>query len=627
MRLNTYWPAGLKLFIAAGILGAIALPVAFTVAEPLIWPAVGLLIGAAMGIIFYNAPPPAPSMGDREAREAKLYAQAARTFEKAVPAHPKEGLFSVPVHAVIDVPRVLSDMLKPIFRAPPTDLRKQLILNRAGALDLPLTSLDVPHDLALDQFRGTPKEMVEAFLRKTPLLDLFERQIPIAFSDKTRFEHTFIVAPTGRGKTTLLSHFLQNDFDRVERGECSVIIMDPTRQLFNDVARLKRFAGKDTKLVVLDLDDVKFPLAISLFDFGVENVSERNRAAFTNAATSLIQYVFSSLLKMDLTPHQATALSYALKVLTRIPTANINDLVAILKPGGTADYQHIIRQMRPEVQAYFRDTFDNQKDPAQARKKEVVARLENLLSSDELANMFGARETRIDFFELMNDPHVIFINIPNQLLQEEGVEIFGRFFIAMILLAAERRVDIPEKKRLPCFFYIDECHNVIHSDEKVAALMRGVRKFRVGATFLTQDLSAITPPVLEAIIGNVTTTFVSGVRDPGASRFGRYMNVPAEYITNHPRFHQLLQTEGLPRTVSVYVPESPLLEEPRMTDEEYSELQDLMRERYSQRSPRKVLALPAPKGYEPQTPGDLPRLPPPSGGKRSPQRGSKWMRG
>jgi hypothetical protein len=43
--------------------------------------------------------------------------------------------------------------------------------------------------------------------------------------------------------------------------------------------------------------------------------------------------------------------------------------------------------------------------------------------------MFAAPKSKFDFFTEMGASKVILINVPQSLLQEDGVEIVGRFFI------------------------------------------------------------------------------------------------------------------------------------------------------------------------------------------------------
>lgn len=613
-------PVGLLLFLCLGGFAAI-LAIMFLVIsitdEPVEFMPVAivacLLLSAAFGVYSYSETPQ-PKPDDTEARAEAAFAEAVRAFERAVPPHPKEGMFSVPVMEVIDTPRVVVEVMKTILKGPHSDIRRQLNLNRAEVSGMPYRQ-DIG-DLVPEKMKGTPREIVDSYLKGTSLKGLFDRRIPIAFDDETRFQHTFIVGPTGTGKTNLLHHFLERDFARAQKGECSVIVMDSTGDLLPELTRLEQFAIRDgeSRLVLADTNDDAFPLALSLFDLGLKKVSSENRAAFRNSATSLIAYLFRALLDMELTGHQTTALSFAIEVLVEVPSANLSDLIAFLKPNGAKRHQPTIDQMRPAVRSYFRDTFNS--PDVQKRKNEVVARLDGLNARTELSNMFEAREARLNLFDEMNKGKVILINVPRQLLQKEGVEIFGRYFIAMILLAAERRVDIPERRRLPCFLYIDECQNVLYRDEKIAEMLDGVRKFKVGVTLLTQRVGDFNDRVLDAIIGNVATTFASKVKDPIASRFARFMNTRAEFITNQPDYHFALHSRHVTKAVSVPIPKATLTVQPRMTNEHFKDLRALMRERYA--TPVEELHRRVEDGPI-EGPATQDNEPPPS-----PQRPTKW---
>ena len=51
------------------------------------------------------------------------------------------------------------------------------------------------------------------------------------------------------------------------------------------------------------------------------------------------------------------------------------------------------------------------------------------------------------------------INTAKDLLKQDGCEIFGRFFIALLVQAVQERAAIPENKRRATFVYIDEAQD------------------------------------------------------------------------------------------------------------------------------------------------------------------------
>lgn len=69
--------------------------------------------------------------------------------------------------------------------------------------------------------------------------------------------------------------------------------------------------------------------------------------------------------------------------------------------------------------------------------------------------MFTHPKSKLDLFTEMNAGKMILISTAKDLLKENGTEIFGRFFIAMIAQAAQERAVLPVSERLPIFVYID----------------------------------------------------------------------------------------------------------------------------------------------------------------------------
>ncbi len=73
-----------------------------------------------------------------------------------------------------------------------------------------------------EDYHGTPEEVVEAYLSNTPFERLFKAAVPLRLPDEQRFSGHWIIAPSGRGKTTLLHKLFLEDIGR----EASVIVMD-----------------------------------------------------------------------------------------------------------------------------------------------------------------------------------------------------------------------------------------------------------------------------------------------------------------------------------------------------------------------------------------------------------------
>jgi ABC-type cobalamin/Fe3+-siderophores transport system ATPase subunit len=79
--------------------------------------------------------------------------------------------------------------------------------------------------------KGTPIELIEAYLADTPFKDFFLSKVPFSISQETHFSGHWIVAPPGRGKSTLLHTMFLEDIKR----NASIILMDSKGDLINQL--------------------------------------------------------------------------------------------------------------------------------------------------------------------------------------------------------------------------------------------------------------------------------------------------------------------------------------------------------------------------------------------------------
>ena len=72
-----------------------------------------------------------------------------------------------------------------------------------------------------DKHKGTPREIISAYLHDTPLEAVFDAPIPFSFADAQRYEHTHVVGGSGHGKTQLLQRLILSDLQRESRPHSS----------------------------------------------------------------------------------------------------------------------------------------------------------------------------------------------------------------------------------------------------------------------------------------------------------------------------------------------------------------------------------------------------------------------
>jgi hypothetical protein len=468
-----------------------------------------------------------------------------------------------------------------------TTLQEQLNENvcRASGVD--------PYDekrrkplITADEAELPPIELVETYLKNTPFVNLLLTPVPFHIPQAIRFQHHWIVAPPGTGKSTALQFLLARDLDLVANNEASVVVMESNRDLIKAIEGLKVFApGEvlDGKLLSIDAEDVEWPIALNLFDIGMDDMasySPVDREALHNAVLALYDYIFSALLSAEMTSRQNTLFNFTIQLLLNIPSATLDTLIDLMQPNGLKQYEQYLPTLDSDARRFFDLKFNSRE--FDRTKEQVVDRLFAVKRIRTLSRMFSAPKSKLDFFKEMGSAKVILINVPQSLLQEDGVEIVGRFFISMILLAAHKRQLLPKHQRLPCFVYIDECHDFIKRDPKIPVILDQARKLNVGLILAHQRLAQLQPYVLDALYGATAIKFASQVSDAAAHALARDMRTTPDFILNQSAFHFAAFVRGLTtEAVSVGIPAIDLNAAPRMTEEECRMVRQHVRDTYT----------------------------------------------
>jgi hypothetical protein len=310
----------------------------------------------------------------------------------------------------------------------------------------------------------TGNNLIEDYLHHTPLEVLFSAEVPFTFPEERWFEGTWIVAAQGRGKTNLLRHLI---LERLKE-PCCVIIMDAkaSGDLVRSFDELSMLADR---LVLLN-PGVEHPLAINPLDIG-------------SHSSEFLEYIFSALLESKMTPNQSTLFRMVLRLCVLIPNATLDTFREILQIGWKP-YDTFVRQLPKREQDFFDHQFSAK--GYTERRPEVVARLYTLMTNPVLDAIFQATKTKLDMFELINQPNVICIENNEETLGEQGAEFFGRLMVSLVWAASRRRGQMREEDKLPVYFFIDEAHYTIARDPKVAAIIEQCRAQKIAMIFSHQ---------------------------------------------------------------------------------------------------------------------------------------------
>jgi hypothetical protein len=429
-----------------------------------------------------------------------------------------------------------------------------------------------------------PALLVQNYLAGTPLFPLFDQSLDFTIHTKSRFEHHHIVAGSGHGKTQTLQYLIAHDLEAVASGNRTVIVLDSQGDLIRNIANLAVFAPGGPlhdRIVIIDPSDVEWPVSLNLFDVGMERLSgyaplERER--LTNSILELYDFVLGTLLSAEMTQKQNVIFRYVTRLMLHIPNATIHTLRELMEPDSQKKFADAIATLTGTAKQFFETEFASKE--FEQTKKQVLRRLWGILENQTFERMFAHPRSKLDLFAEMNAGKVILINTAKDLLKEQGTEIFGRFFIAMIAQAAQERATLPASKRTPTIVYIDEAQD--YFDRNIGLILAQARKYNVGMVLAHQYLGQLDPKLQEAFAANTAIKFAGGVSAKDARSLAPMLYCAPELIEAQPKGSFAAHVRGQTKAaVPLSFPFGYLEDLPRMSKAERTALQAVMRDRYA----------------------------------------------
>ncbi|WP_323784152.1 type IV secretory system conjugative DNA transfer family protein, partial [Leisingera sp.] len=429
-------------------------------------------------------------------------------------------------------------------------------------------------------------DVVEVFLKGTRLKELFRLRTPFEIPKTRRFEHTHIVAGSGHGKSQTLQYFIARDLEEVARGDKTVIVIDSQGDLIGNLLRARTLPPE--RIVLIDPEDIGYPVSLNLFSVGQDRLADYGdleRERLTNSIIELYDFVLGSLLSAGMTAKQSVVFRYVTRLMFHIPDATIHTLRELMEPGGTEKYRDQIARLEGTPRRFFETEFDSKEFAS--TKTQVLRRLYGVLENQTFERMFSHPQSKFDMFTEMNAGKLILINTSKSLLKEQGTQIFGRFFIALVAQAAQERATLPDQDRLPSLVYIDEAQD--YFDQNIGVILSQARKYKVGMVMAHQYLGQLSNGLQEAFEANTSIKLAGGVSARDARALAGQMSSDPDTIHRQPKGTFATYVRGLTdRAVPISFPFFVLEKLPRSTKNEIDAIRQHSRERYAEPFQRKA---------------------------------------
>lgn len=402
------------------------------------------------------------------------------TFLQRLPVyeHPQ---FTLPIAELVDLPSTMYDLITPfrderLYSAERCryiwDTFQQNSVT-AGAGKAPVMPQHFKTDL--------PKnEIANLYLKGTPFNQLLQTHIPFGFDDEIRCTHHWCLGHNGTGKTTYLRYFIKADLERVERGECSLIVID-SKKLIREMRTLKQFVTtlEDRVIIV----DPEHPIALNPFYLPQKQ------------SRDVMRYMLANL--SEASDLQTGALSFlvdAAATYDKPSLYTIRDFFTLKKgelPGNFDRFDN-------DTQIWFRSTFN---ELPHLTRSGINQRLANFIKDNAtLCKMLNADRCALDLFDWLNEGgNVLLVDTDRGDDTPEATNILGRLFIALIDQVSTRRTKLDEHTLKPIFCYVDEAMDYIENDKRFADILFKARAQKIAMTVAHHTESQIDVKIQQAL--------------------------------------------------------------------------------------------------------------------------------
>ena len=486
--------------------------------------------------------------------------------------------FTVPLYTLIDANDVVDRIIGTLSSAALADAGLFADLNDQIYRNICVASKIVPYEEHKRPFITAADselpavQLIETYLKGTPLLDLMHTRVPFVIPRKAYRAHGAIFAPTDHGKTQTLQSIIVSFLK--EDDPPAMFIIDSMGAMLKKIERLEVFAGRlNDRLVVLDPHDAQ-PPALNFFKLQGGTDAQQ---------MSLFFYLFKAI-EQGLTPRQATMVAYLVRLMQEIggTLETLREVCEAKQP----KYEDGIARLDPIARSFFQNQFYGKDQLVNQTKQQIAARLYTVGYNPMFNRMFSAAENKFNAFDCIQQKNIVLINTDRLFLGDEGSVIFGRFIIAQCLAAALARAPIPEEDRHLALLVVDEAKSYL--DDQAEKILSDARQFGLGMLMATQAPHQLPEGVQRELASNTSIKMVGPVAYSVASQLARDMHTTPEFIQSmrsydrsHTEFACHVRTDNLtPSAVKLTIPMGILEKEPRMSDTQHAAMRAANRARY-----------------------------------------------
>ncbi|HKR82500.1 MAG TPA: TraM recognition domain-containing protein [Candidatus Saccharimonadales bacterium] len=320
---------------------------------------------------------------------------------------------------------------------------------------------------------------------------------PLVLRPKDRLMATYVLGPSGTGKSTLLANMALQD---IAAGS-GCVVLDPKADTITEI--LARFPKhREDDLWLLDPSDLDVPVGFNpLAAAGREH--ERELAAET--ITSVLRDIYRPFWG----PRTDDLLRAAVLSLVQVPAPNgepfaMTEIPELFTNAALRRYVAGHPRQHQRWRQYWAE-YD-QRSPAEQLNMvgPVANKLRNFTHRTSLRLTLG-QARGLDLSKLFTQAKVLLVPLSEGQIGAESAALLGSLLVGSLWQAALRRAAIPAKQRRPVFVYLDEFQNLVRMSDDVPDMLAMARGMGLGLVLAHQYAKQLPEAVRAAALGTART--------------------------------------------------------------------------------------------------------------------------
>ena len=339
----------------------------------------------------------------------------------------------------------------------------------------------------------------------------YESKIP----NLERKRHTYILAGSGSGKTSLLETFLYSDIQRINQ---SIIIFDLMGKATNSVLK---FVKDSSRLLIIN---PHFHSSITpiINPFQLEN--KNDELAIENRTKAIINAFDIALnLKDGWSVNMKAVLAPSIATLLRKGDSDIYELQKMMNDELNKDLVELGKKSPIKGHRnFFLQEFYN--ESYEITKRAISAKLQVFLNDPTFANLVTGKSTINITKEVNTKGKIIVIKLSSKHM------LFARLMMELIQDIMRERTNIPEEEIVPTHIYLDEFQNYL--TPTIEEILSESRNYKFYVTFAHQSFMQLNKKMQGIVLSNSHIKIVGQCSYDNGKKMAKEMKADFETIEN-----------------------------------------------------------------------------------------------